>query len=179
MPRKSWPPWSILSLETRLDLLAEAVRQPPVRQPNDRDDDQIQIWLTRFLVVRTCGYLEQVVQESVISHLHSTAGGTVKSFALSWMAKSRNPSPDNLLDIVGRFDGSWRIELQELLDADDRFLYRELAMLVQRRHQIAHGLNEGIGPRKALDLVTVAKTLADWFIRRFNPDAQGRRRANA
>lgn len=162
-----------MSLEKSLDLLAEAVRQP-----NDRDDDE-QIWLTRFLVVRTCGYLEQVVQESVRSHLQSMAGGTVKSFSLSWMTKSRNPSPDNLLDVVGRFDESWRTELQDMLDADDKFLHRELAMLVHRRHQIAHGLNEGMNSRKALDLVKIAKSLADWFIRRFNPDAQRRLRANA
>jgi hypothetical protein len=173
VPRTSWPPWTIISLEKGLDHLVEAVRQP-----DGRDDDE-QNLLTRFLVIRTCGYLEQVVQESVRSHLQSMAGGTVKSFALSWMGKSRNPSPENLLDIVGRFDESWRAELQDMLDADDKSLNRELSMLVHRRHQIAHGLNEGLNPRKALDLVTVAKTLADWFIRRFNPDAQARRRANA
>lgn len=66
--------------------------------------------------------------------------------------------------------------LQELLDADDKRLNNELHVLVQRRHQIAHGLNEGMNSRKALDLVVVAKTIADWFIRQFNPDpaSQGR-----
>lgn len=166
----SWPPWSVTSLEQQLDRLARSVADP-----DGRDDDD-QIWLTRFLVVRTCGYLEQVVQETVTTYLRHNVGGTARTFTLSWMSKSRNPSPDNLLDIVGRFDQAWRDELQGLLDQDDGFLNRELSLLVQRRHQIAHGLNEGLNSRKALALVDVAKTVANWFIRQFNPDAQVRRR---
>jgi hypothetical protein len=169
--RKTWPPWAVTSLEKQLDALADAVRVD-----EDRDIDE-QIWLTRFLVIRTCGYLEQVVQETVTGYLHERAGGTVKSFSLSWMNKSRNPSPENLLDIVGKFDGSWRIQLQELLDADDKHLNKELYVLVQRRHQIAHGLNEGLNSRRALELVATAKTVADWFISQFNPDPVDRRRA--
>lgn len=169
MATKSWPPWAVSSLEKSLDRLAEAVRSG-----DSRDVDE-QIWLTRFLVVRACGYLEQVVQEVVTGYIHGRVGGTVKSFSLSWMSKSRNPSSENLLDIVGRFDGGWRDELQEMLDANDGRLSQELSVLVSRRHQIAHGLNEGLTSRKAIDLVVVSKQLADWFIRQFDPDAAKRR----
>jgi hypothetical protein len=41
--------------------------------------------------------------------------------------------------------------------------------LVDRRNQIAHGLSEGVGIRKALDLKITACEVADWFILRFNP----------
>ncbi len=88
------------------------------------------------------------------------------------MGKSRNPSPENLLDIVGRFDGDWRDELQAMLDANDGRLNQELLMLISRRNQIAHGLNEGLNSRKAVELVLVSKQLADWFIRRFDPDVE-------
>lgn len=171
MVRRTWPPWAVTSLEKQLDALADAVRVD-----KDRDIEE-QIWLTRFLVIRTCGYLEQVVQETVTGYLHERAGGTIKSFSLSWMSKSRNPSPDNLLDIVGKFDSSWRVELQNLLDANGKHLNNELHVLVQRRHQIAHGLNEGLNSRKALELVAIAKIFADWFIRQFNPDPVSQRRA--
>lgn len=165
-----WPPWPIKSLEQKLDQLASAVQQS-----EGRDDDD-QMWLTRFLVVRTCGYLEQVVHETVTGYINLATGGTVRSFSLSWLTRSRNPSADNLLDIVGRFDLSWRTELQVLLDKDDGHLNRELSLLVQRRHQIAHGLNEGLNARKAVALVDTAKMVADWFIRQFNPDVQEKRR---
>jgi hypothetical protein len=140
-----------------------------VRSGDSRDVDE-QIWLTRFLVVRACGYLEQVVQEVVTGYINERAGGTLKSFSLSWMNKSRNPSRDNLLDIAGRFDAGWHDDLQAMLEANDEYLKRELSALVSRRHQIAHGLDEGLTSRKAIELVLVSKQLADWFIRQFNPD---------
>jgi hypothetical protein len=46
-----------------------------------------------------------------------------------------------------------------------------LNLLVGRRHQIAHGLSEGMSSQKALDLVAVVKEVADWFIRSLNPDS--------
>ena len=147
-----------------------------VRSGDSRDVDE-QIWLTRFLVVRACGYLEQVVHEVVMGYIHGRVGGTVKSFSLSWMRKSRNPSPENLLDIVGRFDNSWRDELQEMLVANGGLLNQELLFLVDRRHQIAHGLNEGLNSRKAIELVSVSKQLADWFIRQFDPDPATKRQS--
>ncbi len=168
MAPKRWPPWAVSSLEKDLDRLVEAVRAG-----DSRDVDE-QIWLTRFLVVRACGYLEQVVQEVVTGYIHGRAGGTVRSFSLSWINKSRNPSLENLLDIVGRFDGDWHDELQEMLDANDGHLKHELSVLVSRRHQIAHGLNEGLASRKAIELALVSKQLADWFIRQFDPDAAKR-----
>lgn len=168
MATTRWPPWVVSSSEKRLDDLVEAVRSD-----DSRDMDE-QIWLTRFLVVCACGYLEQVVQQVVTGYIHGRVTGTVKSFSLSWMGKSRNPSPENLLDIVGRFDGDWRDELQAMLDANDGHLNQELLMLISRRNQIAHGLNEGLNSRKAIELVLVSKQLADWFVRRFDPDASKR-----
>jgi hypothetical protein len=70
---------------------------------------------------------------------------------------------------VGRFNATWSNELAELLEADDELLHRELSLLLDRRNRIAHGLNEGITGRKALDLKKTACTVADWFILRFNP----------
>jgi hypothetical protein len=69
-------------------------------------------------------------------------------------------------------------ELLDLLDDNDGHMRRELALLVDRRHKIAHGESEGIGPKKTLELVAVARTVADWFVRVLNPDASRRRNRN-
>ncbi|MGW6449526.1 HEPN domain-containing protein [Lentzea sp. NPDC055074] len=168
MRATSWPPFGLNSLETNLDRLADAVRNS-----KERDVDE-QIWLTRFLVVRSCGYLEQVVHETVTEFLNRRAGGTALTFALSWMTKSRNPSPENLIALLGRFDHSWQAEFEEVLDSDDNRIRRQLVLLVARRNQIAHGLNEGLTERKALELVETVKEIADWFIRRLDPYAANR-----
>lgn len=172
MTTEIWPPWNVTSLERQLDSLAAAVRTP-----GDRPDEE-QIWLTRFLVVRACGYLEQAVHEVVIGHLRSRSAGMIRSFSVSWMSRSRNPSPENLLEVVGRFDTSMQHELEQKLNADDGMVRRELSLLVHRRHHIAHGENEGLGSRKALDLVDLAKDLADWFILALRPDATTRQLRN-
>ncbi|WP_146173899.1 HEPN domain-containing protein [Saccharothrix carnea] len=168
MKASAWPPFALASLERSLDALVEAVKDP-----SERNDDE-QMWLTRFLVVRACGYLEQVVHETSIGFLHEHAGGTSLSFSLSWMARSRNPSPENLTALLGRFDQTWKDEFEEFINADDGHIKAELHLLVGRRNQIAHGLNEGLNSRRAIDLVKISKEVADWFIRRLNPTVGGR-----
>ena len=74
--------------------------------------------------------------------------------------------PDALAILTGRFDSAWANELAEFLEADDQTLQREVAFLVDRRNKIAHGLNEGVGPVKALALKGVACDVGDWFIAR-------------
>jgi hypothetical protein len=124
-------------------------------------------------VVRSCGYLEQVVDEVSRELIPSQSGGVARSFAQSWIPTKRNPSFDRLTEWVGRFDLVWAEELAGLLLEDDERLRRELAFLLDRRNKIAHGHSEGIGVRKALDLKDIAVEIANWFILRFNPNPPG------
>lgn len=160
-----WPPVPIPTLKTNLDSLAALVDHPP----RSADDPEIQTWLCRILVVRSCGYLEQVTVEVCRSYIGQRSGGLVRTFAQSWLERSRNPSPINLEDLVGRFDANICDEFKTLLDADDGRLRREISFLVDRRNKIAHGISEGVNRSKALQLKDIACELADWFILRFNP----------
>lgn len=162
-----WPPLSVVSLEAALGELAELVEQTATRQ--DHSAEREANWLARLLVIRSCGYLEQVVAEVAASLTQARSGGLIRSFASSWLPPGRNPHPDQLSQWVGRFDANWGVELEEILDAEDELLRREISLLVDRRNRIAHGLNEGVTVRKALDLKEAAVTLADWFVLRFNP----------
>jgi hypothetical protein len=159
-----WPPRPVTSLQGALAALVHLVEDYERElSPESRG------WLARLLVIRASGYLEQVVSECFRGHVNEKSGGLVRSFASSWLERSRNPSPSNMLDMVGRFDKTLQDELDELFSADDDRLKRELAFLVSTRNSIAHGMNEGVGPAKALALKDVAVEVADWFILRFNP----------
>ena len=160
----TWPPYLIKRLRSDLEQLAKAVES----RPKNRTDDE-QIWLTRFLLVRTCGYLEQVTYETARGYVQEKSGGLVRTFAMSWLDRSRNPTPDNLCELVGRFDSHLRDDLFSMFEADDQRLRRELALLVDRRNKIAHGLNEGITVSKAIMLKTDAETVSDWFIKNLRP----------
>jgi len=132
-------------------------------------DVEVAPFLARFLVIRSSGYLEQTVFEVARGYVNGKSGGLVRSFAHSWLEKTRNPTADNLRQLVGRFDQSLREEFDDLMSDDDERLSRELAFLIDRRNQIAHGLSEGINRGKALALKEVATDLADWFILKYNP----------
>jgi hypothetical protein len=162
-----WPPWEVESLQRQLADLVATIKR--LDDSKDEGVHEIQAWLARLLVVRACGYLEQVVFEVFRHYVDGRSGGLVRVFARGWLERTRNPGPDALEEWVARFDASLRDELVLLLDEDDQYLRRELAFLVDRRNRIAHGLNEGIGSRKALLLVDVARRIADWFVLRFNP----------
>lgn len=158
-----WPPWEVTSLRQNLDQLRNIVETPTGIDP------EVLSWMSRMLVVRSSGFVEQTAKQVCRVHVWERAGGPVRSFALSWLQWSRNPSPDGLCELVGRFDKTFEDELVDLFDEDDQRVRRELSLLVDRRNKIAHGLNEGITRDKALVLNKVAIEVSDWLILRFNP----------
>ena len=113
--------------------------------------------------------MEQSVYEVVRSYIEAKSGGPTRSFAMSWIERTRNPTPENLGDLVGRFDQVWKDQLQDLLEADDQRLKRELAFLIDRRNRIAHGLSETINRTKACALKDISIELVEWFESRFDP----------
>lgn len=141
------------------------------RCARDVMDDDITRNLARFLVVRSCGFLEQVAEDRCIAYLTAKSHPRVVAFGTSWFGTGRNPTPGNLVKLVGRFDPSWGQSLQDLFDKDDELLKREIAFLVDRRNKIAHGRNEGIATRKALDLAASATEVAGWFIDYVDPES--------
>lgn len=160
-----WPPPDLLELERSLDELASSVDERPEHRTIDEE-----VWLTRFLIVRSCGYLEQVMHRCAMGHLEANSYGTAKSYSLSWLSRSINPSADNIRSTLGRFDQGFVDEFDRLLSERDNELHNNLSALVAKRHAIAHGQSDGLGVRRALDLYASAKTIADWMIRRLCPD---------
>ena len=162
MWNQAWPSLEISNLKRSLFELKSIVE---LQDPSDPASAE----LARFLVVRTCGYLEQCVEICWISYLKSRADPRSASFGASWLGRGSNPSPGALVTVVRRFDPQWAEYLDQLMNEDDEYLKRETAFLVDRRNKISHGRSENVGKRKSLDLVANAITVADWFIERFDP----------
>lgn len=162
---EQWPPWAVTSVRTNLGELARLVQEVLTEDPGTPTLN----WLSRLLIVRCSGYLEQSVHEITRAHIATRSGGVVRAFAESWLDRSRNPSPEALEKLLGRFDHGWSAEFTDLLEDEDQKLRREISYLVDRRNKIAHGLNEGVTPRRALATVDSAERVVDWFILRLNP----------
>ncbi len=156
MWKEAWPSLRITHLEVSLAAL-EAVLQ---RVARSTDDDSTGA-LARFLVVRSCGFLEQVTEECCRSYLLSKSEARAAAFGGSWLGQGRGAHPDNLVGLVSKFDSQWAEELTNLFENNDQELRREISLLVDRRNKIAHGLSEGVGTRKALDLAQYARLVTD------------------
>ncbi len=160
----AWPSIELTNLERSLTRLVEVANDSTPER-----GDEVNGAIARFLVIRTCGYVEQVVEICCKSYIESKTDPRTRSFGLSWFGRGNNPTPARLVELVHRFDIEWSAQLEDLLKQEDELLWRELTFLVSRRNRIAHGLSEGVGTRKALDLVEHARRVSDWFIATFDP----------
>lgn len=162
----SWPTFELQQQRRSLENLRDlAQNQAP------ETSDELNSVLARFLVVRACGYLEQVVEQTCLQYLNSKSSHPwCQSFNGSWFGRGRNPSPNALVAFVKKIDLSLSEDLESLFQENDDLLLREISFLVDRRNKISHGLSEGVGTRKALDLVPPTVLVADWFLDNFNPN---------
>lgn len=170
MNARRWPPWEVESSRQVLQQLSDHIsRGMSPTAPEVRLSPETLGWLSRLLVVRSCGHLEQVVKECSRAHIENRSGGPVQTFALSWMDRSRNPSRENLVGLLARFNVQWSSELETMLDADDQKLHRDLAWAVDTRNRIAHGENQGASAEKALTTRESLEEIAQWWVLRTNP----------
>jgi len=160
----AWPSLELVQLRDSFDRVVKLVVAKDAGLP-----DEISRALSRFLIVRACGYLEQASEEACRSYVASKTIPRVGAYGASWLGRGANPTPDHLVGLVRRFDSNWADDLAAFLKGEDELLWRELSFLVDRRNKIAHGLGEEITARKALDLADHARTTAEWFVGRFDP----------
>lgn len=166
MASAAWPPRNLALLERALLDLRDAVADDS-RFLALTDDEQM--WLTRFLVVRATGYLEQVFFDCTKEHLRVGSSGSAQSFAMSFMERSQNPSSANLKNMFKRLDSELARDLNEYLNRDGCSRRSSLDALVQARHSVAHGLNETVRRERALEWTVLALDLAEWIVRGLAP----------
>ena len=115
----AWSSLRVMQLSASLTEVEELVDRPPVAVT-----DEIARALSRFLVVRACGYLEQVVEECCKTYAQAHSDLRVSNYASASWRRGFNPTPKALTELVVRFDALWADELRALLDRDDERLSR-------------------------------------------------------
>lgn len=162
-----WPPLGVLRLRQALDEVCKLVKYPEYDLDKNLEVHQA---LCRFLVVRSCGYLETSTVEICRAYVQAKSGGPVRSFAHSWLERSGNPRTEYLGKLIGRFDPTMAKEFKQFIMDEDGRIRREIDFLVDRRNKIAHGQSEGINQTRAIQLKEISCEVADWFVLRFNPN---------
>lgn len=164
----SWPPFEVRSSEEKLFALKRLVEKP-LDERGEMLPSEVTSWLSRLLVVRSCGHLEQVVQVCARAYIEHKSGGPARQFGLSWLERSRNPKQAALEELLSRFDESWGKSFADFMAEEDERLRRELASAVDKRNRIAHGENEGAGREQALRMCGAIEEISRWWSERLKP----------
>lgn len=160
---RSWPTQELQNSKKKLteliNLLDEFGNEPP----------EVSSELARFLVVRSTGYVEHLFDTCIQCFAEAHSHRFIARHVESGLHKGRNVKPDTLLDRIKPFSDEWHKDLKDYFDADDCVVRRELNFMVDRRNRIAHGMNESINRRKALDLAHLALGVGDVILVLMDP----------
>lgn len=160
----AWPSQAISESRRRLVELRKTLDELP-----PTTSSEIESALARFLVIRTCGHLEFTFEETLCRAAEDQASPKVAAFVRGQYFRGSNPKPGRLVAELAKFDVQHSARLGAFLAANDEELQRELEFLVDRRNKIAHGQNEGLGRRKAIDLADIGIVIGDWIVAELAP----------
>lgn len=91
----------------------------------------------KYLCVLSAGLIENGIKEIYSEFVNKAASPQVANFAKRTLSKLRNPKTNNILELAGSFNNSWRDSLVEYVDFNGR---REaIDSIMTNRHNIAHG----------------------------------------
>lgn len=123
--------------------------------------------VNRYLCVRVCGFTEQFLIATGRAACERTSGGVGRSFALSWLDRSFNPSAANIETFLRRFSPGWADDLRVFLSDEERS--SRLNALVGIRNDIAHGKNQGVSPTQVWDYFALVLEVSEWIADRLDP----------
>jgi hypothetical protein len=120
----------------------------------------------RYAYIQLAGFLEQsllIVARSLVSKRAFAEG---LRHGLSHLDRMRrNPTEDEILKHVARFNELWADDLAAWFAIDNRG--DQINALVGIRNGLAHGSSFGGGPRSFADYYVVVVELVEWLVERF------------
>ncbi|MBA3070343.1 MAG: hypothetical protein FP825_17940 [Hyphomonas sp.] len=130
-----------------LDQVAELIRLakelPRSSALATSDSTYIASQLTRHGCVLTCAALEQAVIEAGSRYGKRIGNDRIAKFIESTLSSGRNPKPDYIAEVLGRFDPSFAVQINAFMD--DNAMTSAVKSIVSNRNRIAHGENVSFG----------------------------------
>lgn len=98
--------------------------------------------LARHICVLCSGYLENIVRTTLSTYTtHSRPRAEVMEYVEWSVDRFQNPDFDKILELTGRFKGSW---VKSLSASIDQQTLDAITSIVSNRHLIAHGRHSGV-----------------------------------
>ena len=148
-------------LEDKRRSLNELIETVDNFKNSGESDDAVENCLTRFLMLRACGYVEHVFRRSVCFYVERKAGVGVRELVdNARFARGLNPKRESVKEILKPLDSKLYDDFLKLLgDGDD------LDSLVKSRNKIAHGGSDNCTKRRSIEQGKLAIKIGDWFLK--------------
>lgn len=123
-------------------------------------DLEVQSDYAKYLVIRICGLVEQVVLEVIQSHASSRSSPGITGHVVWRMGMFQNPNIEKLLQLAGSFDKNWRSRLDAEFTEPERVA---LGSITAQRNRIAHGGDSTISLGQVRQYYTEVLSLLEKF----------------
>lgn len=121
------------SQEHQLDTLFSTVEKQP--------DDEIKAYLSKYLCVRTSGFLENVVKNLISEYVTGSTPKPIENYVSREMRNLTNLDDKKLCNFLKKFDPTWEENfLKEISERQKS----SLRSVISNRNNIAHGNQDSI-----------------------------------
>lgn len=154
------PPLSASARQRELELksLCNALRTLP-----KDSSDTIEQALTRYVVIRSVGYVESVRDDAADRYASMVGHQRLRRRIGLHLHTGQGAAPTQLLNFLGSFEPQWRHSLDEFLSKDDGKMRSDLGAMVAARKKIAHGDGDNVTPGRALGWSDTARAVASFI----------------
>ncbi len=166
MAPEAAPPQRATIRQRELDLKEV---QACLRDLDNDAPDAVSRALTRYLTVRSVGYVEAVRDDLADLYASVTGHPRLHRRIVHHLRGGLGAAPEQLLNFVGSFDTDWRTTLEAALDADEQTMRNQLGAMVAARKKIAHGDGDQVTSSKALAWSDVALRIGKELRKLFDP----------
>lgn len=142
----------------------------------DSVSDTVHVALSRYLVIRSAGYIEAVRDDVADIFTSQQSSPEITRRVQHNLRGGQGVRPSQLLEFVKSYSPVWYEELDSLFRENDNALKEALGALVSARKKIAHGDGEQVTMSKAIRWAESAQTVSKWLTDRFDPNRNSRER---
>jgi hypothetical protein len=122
------------------------------------DDYELSSNFGRYLCVITSGYIEQSVKIILKEYSKNKSNNNIYRFVDIKLSNFQNADTEKIFELLDSFNINWSSKVRTT--TDDKIL-KSVDSIVNMRHNIAHGGDQGISPNTLIGYYEDAKKMID------------------
>jgi hypothetical protein len=122
------------------------------------EDDINKAHLSRYLCVRTSGYLESVIRNLIVNYCEGTSPKEIETYISKRSKYITNLEYKKILTLLDEFSTEWRVAFENSINEEQK---ASINSVVSNRNNIAHGNTDSITFRNMKEYYSHVKEVAE------------------